>query len=282
MTGRLVLCGTPIGNLGDASPRLGEALASADLVYAEDTRRARRLLDHLGVTTPVSSYFIGNERARSGQLEQRLAAGETIALITDAGMPAVADPGYSAVVAAKAAGAAIVVVPGPSAVTAAVAVSGLVGERFCFEGFLPHKAGERRSAVEALRSESRPMVFFSAPRRFLNDLGAMQDVFGDDRAITVTRELTKLHEEVWFGTIGEAMEEWTARDPRGEFTLVVAGCPPTEGSIDAAVAEVIGRVEAGEPLSETVRAVAEVSGLRRRELYESVLRARDGLAGAGG
>lgn len=281
MVGRLILCGTPIGNLGDASPRLAESLAAADLVFAEDTRRARRLLDHLGVATPVSSYFVGNERAKAAQLQERLAAGDTIALITDAGMPAVADPGHSAVVAARAAGATVAVVPGPSAVTAAVAVSGLVGERFCFEGFLPHKFSERRRAVAELESERRPMVFFSAPRRFVDDLQAMAGVFGEDRAVTVTRELTKLHEEVWTGTIGGAIAEWTEREPRGEFTLVVAGAPGSTGSMPAAVDDVLARLGTGEPLSEAVRAVAEVSGVRRRRLYEAVLKARDGLGGPG-
>ncbi len=278
MSGKLILCGTPIGNLGDASPRLAEALKEAGLVFAEDTRRAKRLLDHLGVGTPVSSYFLGNERARSSQLAERLAAGETVALITDAGMPGVSDPGYSAVAAAKAVGAKLIVVPGPSAVTAAVTLSGLVGERFCFEGFLPHKSGEKRAAIEDLSVERRPMVFFSAPRRFLADVEAMLAVFGSDRAVTVARELTKLHEEVWFGTLGGAIEEWRTREPRGEFTLVVAGAPGEAGSLAAALEEVAGRVDAGEPLSEVVRAVATSLGLRRRMLYEAVLKERDGLS----
>lgn len=275
MPGVLVVCGTPIGNLGDVTPRLAEALAQADLIYAEDTRRAGKLLAHLGVSTPLSSYFVGNERTRSRQLREKLEEGATVALITDAGMPAVADPGHSAVAAARQAGATVRVVPGPSAVTAAVAVSGLVGERFCFEGFLPHRGGERRRALDELAGERRPMVFFSAPSRVLADLEAMAAAFGPERPVTVARELTKLHEEVWFGDLGGAVAEWTEREPRGEFTLVVAGRSDVEGSLAAAVEEVQARVEAGESLSETVRAVAGSLGLRRRALYEEVLRRRD-------
>ena len=277
MPGRLILCATPIGNLDDASPRLAAALASADVVYAEDTRRSRVLLERLGVSAVVRSYFVGNERSRSAELGARLEDGETVALITDAGTPAIADPGLSAVRAAVEADADVTVVPGPSAVTAAVAVSGLPGDRFVFEGFLPRKAGARSRRLEELAHETRTLVLFAAPSRVAEDLGAIAGSFGADREVVVVRELTKVHEEIYRGTAEQTARRWSDEvEPRGEFTLVVAGAPNEERPVDQLLAEVDVGVAKGRSLSEVVREVAETAGVSRRVLYEAALRTRDG------
>jgi 16S rRNA (cytidine1402-2'-O)-methyltransferase len=272
----LILCATPIGNLDDASPRLAAALASADIVYAEDTRRSRVLLDHLGVSAVVRSYFVGNERSRSVELGTRLEEGDTVALITDAGTPAIADPGLSAVRAAVDADAEITIVPGPSAVSAAVAVSGLSGDRFVFEGFLPRKAGPRRRRLEELAGEERTIVLFAAPSRVANDLSAIAEILGGDREVVVARELTKAHEEVYRGSADQVARRWSEDvEPRGEFTLVVAGAPDRDQPIGQLLAEVDARVDEGRSLSEVVRDVAESAGVSRRVLYQAALRARD-------
>ncbi len=269
--GKLILCATPIGNLGDASPRLGKTLEEAGVVYAEDTRRSRVLLEALGVRRPLRSYFVGNEEARAEELAGRLEAGETVALITDAGMPAVSDPGLSAVQAARRVGAEVTVVPGPSAVTAALAVSGLPSERFVFEGFLPRKGAVRAERLRDLAEEPRTMVLFSPPGRLLADLDDLAGALGEDRPVVVARELTKAFEEVWRGTLGRASEHWRKVDPRGELTLVIEGAPPEEPSLEEAVAEVEALIQTGTPMAEAVRAVAEDMGLRRRRLYEAVI-----------
>lgn len=274
MTGTLTLCGTPIGNLGDAPPRLAEALAAADVIYAEDTRRARVLLDHLDVTTRARSYFAGNEATRSDELTEALRSGEAVALITDAGMPTVSDPGLSAVQVAHEVGATVTVVPGPSAALAALAVSGLAADRFVFEGFLPRKGRERTERLADLATEPRTIVVFSATSRVPSDLDALADALGADRPVTVARELTKVHEEIWSGSLAEAAAEWRDRSPKGEFTLVVAGRPEAPPAVTDAVAEVTQRIERGQPMSDAVRAVAEATGLRRRSLYEAVIAAR--------
>ena len=270
--GRLVLCGTPIGHLGDASARLAEELAGADAIFAEDTRRARVLLNHLGVSGRPESYFAGNEARRVGRLARLLETGATVALISDAGMPAVADPGLSAVRAALDAGARVSVVPGPSAVVAALAVSGLASDRFVFEGFLPRKGRERSARLEGLAAEARTVVLFSATARIANDLAALVRVLGGDRPVTVARELTKAHEEVWRGTLAGALEEWTGRAPRGEFTLVIGGRPGSAVPMEAAIREVRDRVDGGEPMSAAIRTVAGNTGLGRRALYETLHR----------
>ena len=271
MTGRLVLCGTPIGHLGDASPRLAEVLGEADVIFAEDTRRARILLDHLGVITTPQSYFTGNEARRIGRLAVLLEAGATVALLADAGMPTVCDPGFSAVREARRLGAEVSVVPGPSAVVGALAVSGLPSERFSFEGFLPRKGAERSRRLEEIAGEARTIVVFSPTARVRADLSSLADVLGGGRSVTVVRELTKAHEEVWSGTLERAVAEWSRRAPRGEFTLVIAGWPGSTTPMEHAVAEVLERRASGEPMSEAVRAVADGLGLRRRSLYEAVL-----------
>lgn len=266
-----MLCAGPIGNLGDAPPRLAESLASASIVFAEDTRRARTLLQHLGVDRPVRSYFVGNEADRASELAERLEAGETVALLTDAGMPSIADPGLSAVRVAIDVGAAVTAVPGPSAVTMAVAVSGLPADRFVFEGFLPRKGRERRDRLEALAGEARTTVVFCAPRRLAADLADLRESCGD-RPVAVCREMTKLYEEVWRGSLGEAVDEWAGREVRGEVTVVLGGAPEAEPDLDAAVDLVREEIAAGAAQSAAVKDVAARTGVRRRALYEAVLR----------
>jgi 16S rRNA (cytidine1402-2'-O)-methyltransferase len=271
MTGRLIVCATPIGNLGDVSPRLAQALRAADIVYAEDTRRSRILLTALGIDRPLRSYFIGNEEQRSEELTGRLKAGETVALITDAGMPSVSDPGVSAVQSARRVGADVQVVPGPSAVTAALAVSGFDAQRFAFEGFLPRKGPERRQRLAALASEERTVVMFSATHRVVRDLTDLADGLGDDRPVAVCRELTKLHEEVRWETLAEAVARLEEHGARGEFTLVIQGAGPLVPAFDDALAEAMRRIEGGENLAGAVRAVSARFGISRNALYEAAL-----------
>src|SRR5919204_380330 len=215
MTGRLIVCGTPIGNLEDASPRLARALAAADLVACEDTRQTRKLLQHLGVRARTVRYDEATERERAEALAEAVAGGATVALVSDAGMPAVSDPGYHLVGACLARGLPVEVVPGPSAVLAALVVSGLPSDRFCFEGFLPRRAGARERRLAELAAEPRTMVFFEAPHRVLATLDAMASAFGPQRPAAVSRELTKLHEEVLRGTLAEVTERLAADGPRG-------------------------------------------------------------------
>ena len=223
-TGVLVLAATPIGQYADAPPRLAEELTGADVVAAEDTRRLKRLTSDLGITLGgrVVSYFEGNESARTPLLLEALLAGERVVLVTDAGMPSVSDPGYRLVAAAVEHDVRVTAVPGPSAVLTALAVSGLPVDRFCFEGFLPRKAGERSRRLADLAREERTMVFFEAPHRTEAALAAMAEAFGGDRPAAVCRELTKTHEEVRRGPLADLVS-WAAEGVRGEVTIVVEG-----------------------------------------------------------
>jgi 16S rRNA (cytidine1402-2'-O)-methyltransferase len=277
-TGLLVLAGTPIGDLADAPPRLATELAKADVVAAEDTRRLRRLCAALGVPMPTSvvSYFEGNEIVRTPELVQHLREGARVLLVTDAGMPSVSDPGYRLVVAAVAAGVRVTAVPGPSAVLTALAVSGLPVDRFCFEGFLPRKAGERAERLKGLTGELRTMVFFEAPHRLAVSLAAMVDAFGRDRSAAVCRELTKTYEEVRRGGLGELAAWATSGDVRGEITVVVAGQPAPDGTRpEDLVPEVLQRVAAGTRLKDAVAVVAAVHRVPKRLLYDLATVARD-------
>lgn len=273
VTGKLILCATPIGNLGDASTRLASELAGADIIYAEDTRRAAILLRALDVRAKARSFFVGNEQRRSEELGMKLQAGETVALITDAGMPAIADPGLSAVRAALGVGAEVTVVPGPSAVTAALAVSGLPAERFVFEGFLPRKGKDRAHRLAELEAEERTIVLFSAKSRVGDDLRALSDALGAERSVVIAREMTKVFEEVWRGGLAEAAAHWAAQEPRGEFTLVVAGAEPKELDLETAIGTVQTAIGQGSSMTDAVRSVANEYSLSRRDLYEAVLRA---------
>jgi 16S rRNA (cytidine1402-2'-O)-methyltransferase len=276
VNGLLVLAGTPIGDVSDAPPRLGSELAAADVVAAEDTRRMRRLAGALGVdvTGRVVSYFEGNEAARTPELVDAMLGGARVVLVTDAGMPSVSDPGYRLVAAAVDAGVRVTAVPGPSAVLAALAVSGLPVDRFCFEGFLPRKAGERSRRLATLAAEERTMVFFESRHRLAATLAAMAEAFGVDRRAVVCRELTKTYEEVRRATLGE-LAEWVARaDPLGEITIVVAGAPERIATVEQAVAEVAEREAAGISRKQAIGDVARETGLPRREVYNAVVAAR--------
>jgi len=277
--GRLVVCGTPIGNLGDAPPRLASALAEADVVACEDTREAAKLLNYLGVHARTVSYHEGNERARAAALAEEVAAGRRVALISDAGMPGISDPGHDLIQACVARGLPVEVVPGPSAVLAALVLSGLPTDRFCFEGFLPRKAGPRERRLAELAGEPRTMVFFEAPHRVLATLAAMAGAFGPQRPAAITRELTKLHEQVLRGTVAELRERLAAQGPRGELTVVVAGAPEPAGPDSAALAAEVARLVAdGSSTRDAVGAVARASGAPRRAVYQAVLDARAGGA----
>ena len=272
--GVLVLAATPIGRVADASARLAEELATADVVAAEDTRRLRRLTGDLGVTVSgrVVSYFEGNESARTPVLLEALLAGERVLLVTDAGMPSVSDPGYRLVAAAVEAEVEVTAVPGPSAVLTALAVSGLPVDRFCFEGFPPRKAGERARRLAGLAEEQRTMVFFEAPHRTEATLRAMAEAWGADRAAAVCRELTKTHEEVRRGPLAD-LASWAADGVRGEVTIVVAGAEPSAAvardpdSLRAAVAE---READGMSRKEAIVDVARLAGVPKREVYNLV------------
>jgi 16S rRNA (cytidine1402-2'-O)-methyltransferase len=266
----LIICGTPIGNLGDAAPRLTEALRSCDVVFAEDTRRTRILLDHLGVDVPLRSFFSGNEDERADEMGRHLADGEVVGLVTDAGMPSISDPGLSAVRVARSAGADVTVIPGPSAVTAALAVSGLPTDRFTFEGFLPRRRG-RGERIAEIATEPRTVVFFASPRRVGDDLRDLAAAIDDDRQVFVARELTKLHEELWWGSLDEAARHYES-EQRGEFTIVLAGAPERSPDLEDAVDAVRALITEGETMSRAVRTVAERSGVPRRALYEMMLR----------
>lgn len=273
--GVLVVCATPIGNLGDVSDRLREALNTADVVFAEDTRRTATLLQHVGATPTVRSLFVGNEAVRTEELLALLVGGKTVALVTDAGMPGVSDPGAEAVRRAREGGHGVTVIPGPSAVTTAVAAAGFGADRFVFEGFLPRKGKERSRRLATIGTEDRPVVVFISPHRLLVDLEAIAAATGPDREIAVTRELTKLHEEVWVGNIGAAIEEWSGRDPRGEFTVVVGPGGIERVSVDDAISEARALVAGGSSPSEASKRMAEATGVSRRAVYEALIRDQD-------
>ncbi len=275
--GYIVLAATPIGNMGDASSRLIEWLGSADLIAAEDTRRLHRLVQALGVTVTgrVISYHEHNEQSRTADLLAQVREGKTLLMVTDAGMPAVSDPGFRLVEAAVAAGIRVTAAPGPSAVLTALALSGLPTDRFCFEGFLPRKSGERAGRLADLRTERRTMVFFEAPHRLEPMLRALHEAFGADRRAAVARELTKTYEEVLRGPLRELLEWAETSEVRGEIAVVVAGAaepaPSRPEDHVAAVNELIGQ---GIRLKEAVAAVAEEVHVSKRELYSAVLAAR--------
>ena len=272
--GVLVLAATPIGRVEDAPPRLAVELGRADVVAAEDTRRLRRLTTNLGVeiTGRVVSYFEGNESSRTPALVEALEAGERVLVVTDAGMPGVSDPGYRLVAAAVERDIPVTAVPGPSAVLTALAVSALPVDRFCFEGFLPRKAGERSRRLADLAREPRTMVFFEAPHRTQAALAAMADAFGPDRRAAVCRELTKTHEEVRRAGLADLVD-WAAQGVRGEVTIVVAGAPPGPAvpADPATLAALVADEEAtGVSRKDAILGVARRAGLPKRVVYDAV------------
>lgn len=272
--GVLVLAGTPIGHAEDASPALLTALTEADVIAAEDTRRFRDLCRRLAInpTATVVSFFDGNEGARVAALIGHLEAGRRVVVVSDAGMPAVSDPGYRLVAAAADAGIRVTAVPGPSAVLTALAVSGLPTDRFCFEGFLPRKGGERRARLAGLAAEPRTMVFFEAPHRLAVFLADAEAALGADRRAVVCRELTKTYEEVRRGTLAE-LRGWAEGEVRGELTVVVEGAQ-VSGDPEGALAAVQAAVASGQRLSEAVAEVAAAHGVPRRQLYDAALKSR--------
>ncbi len=280
--GKVVLAATPLGNIGDASPRLVQLLQTADIVAAEDTRRLRRLTSSLGIEIGgrVVSYFDANEKDRARELVDEALGGACIAVVTDAGMPSVSDPGYRIVAEAAARGVQVTALPGPSAVLTALALSGLPVDRFCFEGFLPRKGGERSARIASLATEPRTMVFFEAPHRLLPMLTALAAGLGETRPAAVCRELTKTYEEVKRGTLGE-LAIWADSNVRGEITVVVAGASAQEqreasGLIDADgwVAAVRERELAGTDRRVAIAEVAKLAGVQRRLVYDAVVQAK--------
>lgn len=274
--GTLILAATPIGSSTDASQALRDAIVSADVIAAEDTRRFVTLTRRLGIepTGRVVSYFEGNESARTAELVEAVAGGAAVVLCTDAGMPSVSDPGYRVVVACIEQGLRVTAVPGPSAVLTALAVSGLPVDRFCFEGFLPRKSGERRRRLAKLAAEERTMVFFEAPHRLADFLDDAATELGDQRPAAVCRELTKPYEEVKRGGLRE-LAQWAAEGVRGEVTLVVSGAEAVEVTTTEAVELVAQAMAGGAKLSAAVQEVAKATGANRKELYAAALAAKE-------
>ena len=270
--GSVVLVGTPIGNLGDLSPRAVAALGSADIVYCEDTRRTRALLAHAGISgARLRSLHQHNEHASVARIVEEVGSGLQVAVVSDAGMPGISDPGRRVVAGVRAAGLAVSAVPGPSAVVAALVVSGMVTDRFCFEGFLPRSGAARRARMESVAAEERTAVLFEAPGRVSATLADLAAACGPERRVAVARELTKLHEEVWDGTLAQAVE-WVGTAPlRGEVVLVLEGAPgtpraePDDAVVEAALSR---RLEAGERTRGAVDAVAAELGVTRRRVYQ--------------
>ncbi|MBF6316384.1 16S rRNA (cytidine(1402)-2'-O)-methyltransferase [Nocardia cyriacigeorgica] len=275
MTGRLVLAATPMGDIGDASQRLREALATADVVAAEDTRRTRSLAKALGIEIGgrVVSFYDHVETARIPALLEEIDSGKTVLLVTDAGMPSVSDPGYRMVAACVERELPVTCLPGPSAVTTALALSGLPVERFCFDGFPPRKSGQRREWLRTLVAEPRACVFFEAPHRLADCLADAVEVLGPDRRAAVCRELTKTYEEVVRGSLAD-LAAWAVDGARGEITVVVEGARPSTAEPADLVAEVEARVDEGVRLKEACAEIASTTGVSRKELYDAVLAAR--------
>ncbi|WP_105566927.1 16S rRNA (cytidine(1402)-2'-O)-methyltransferase [Microbacterium halophytorum] len=270
----IILAATPIGNLGDASRRLVDLLESATVVAAEDTRMTQRLCAALGIENRprLIAFHDHNEKQKAGELVE-LAREQDVVVLSDAGMPTVSDPGYGLVAAAAAAGVEVTAVPGPSAVLTALAVSGLPTDRFAFEGFVPRKPGERARFFGSLAGERRTLVFFEAPTRVGQTLADMARAFGGARSASVSRELTKLHEETARGTLDELVA-WAADGVRGELVIVVAGAEEREVSPDDALAQVRVLVDGGARLKDAAREVAAATGLSSRDLYQAALAAR--------
>ena len=278
MAGTLYLVPTPIGNLGDLSDRCRETLAAADFIAAEDTRVTRKLLSHLDLHVPMVSYYEHNRIESVERNLARLLAGENCALVTDAGTPAISDPGEDLVAKCAAADVPVVSVPGPCALITALTVSGQPASRFTFEGFLSTNRKNRSAHLDSLRGETRTMIFYEAPHKLLDTLADMAAVFGAERPVSLCRELTKLHEEVLRTTFAGALAHYAEQAPRGEYVLVVRGATPEEApapSVEAAVADVLARQADGQRLKDAVREVAEATGLSRNALYQAALAARD-------
>ncbi|MBF2029148.1 MAG: 16S rRNA (cytidine(1402)-2'-O)-methyltransferase [Oscillatoriales cyanobacterium C42_A2020_001] len=272
--GTLYLVGTPIGNLEDMTFRAVRILQAVDAIAAEDTRHTGRLLQHFQIQTPQVSYYEHNQKSRIPDMVRRLQQGQAIALVTDAGMPGISDPGYELVKVCVEEGIPVVPIPGPTAAISALVVSGLPSDRFVFEGFLPNNSpARRRERLEELKAESRTLVFYEAPHRLRQTLEDIASVFGGDRAIVLAREITKLHEEVWRGTVAEEIVHYSQREPAGEFTLVVAGAELSQPilSEDALIAELQDLLKQGLSRSQASRQLAQQTSLPRRQIYQLAL-----------
>lgn len=278
MSGTLYLVATPIGNLGDFSPRAAETLGAVDFIAAEDTRVSVKLLNHFQIKKPLVSYHEHNHAAAGQAILQRLLAGESCALVTDAGTPAISDPGEDLVRLCAENGVEVLSIPGCCAAVNALAVSGLPTGRFTFEGFLTVNKKSRRERLDSLKNEERTMIFHEAPHKLLTTLEDLRDTFGADRPIALCRELTKLHEQTLRCTLGQAVEYYQATPPKGEFVLVVAGAPAQEtppASLEEGVSQVLALVEGGARLKDAAKEVASHTGLSKNELYAAAI-ARQG------
>ena len=274
MAGMLYLVPTPIGNLGDISIRCRETLEQADFIAAEDTRVTLKLLNHLGIKKSLVSYFEHNKAFKGNVILERILAGETCALVSDAGSPAISDPGEDLVKQCAEAGITVCAIPGPCAVITALSISGQSTGRFCFEGFLSTAKKSRRAHLESLAQEERTMVFYEAPHKLLATLEDMAAVFGADRSISLCRELTKLHEEIWKTTLGEAVAHYAANEPRGEYVLVMAGAPAEieeEATPQDAAARVAQLIEEGMSRKDAVKQTAQELKLPKNVVYEAAL-----------
>lgn len=275
MAGTLYLVPTPIGNLGDISPRAKKTLAEADFIAAEDTRVSLKLLNHLELKKPLVSYYEHNKNESGPRIVERLLAGESCALVTDAGSPAISDPGEDLVALCAKAGVCVCAIPGPCAAVTALSVSGLPTGRFCFEGFLSTNKKSRREHLDSLKSERRTMIFYEAPHKLQNTLKDLTDAFGPERRISLCRELTKLHEQILRMTLGEALAYYTENDPRGEYVLILEGAAENSEealTLEDAVSLALERIASGASKKDAVREVSRETGFPKNALYDAVLR----------
>ncbi len=277
MAGTLYLVPTPIGNLGDISQRIVDTLSQVDFIAAEDTRVSIKILNHLGIKKPMVSYYRHNTETSGPEILARIQGGESCALVTDAGTPAISDPGEELVAMCAAAEVPVIAIPGPCALVTALAVSGLPTGRFTFEGFLPMNKKNRKAHLDSLRGETRTMIFYEAPHKLTATLGDLAEVFGPERPLALCRELTKLHEEVRRTTIGQAAEYYRENTPKGEFVLVVGGGQPRQAPAatleDGVAAVAARRAETGCSLKEAAKEVAKELGLSKNELYAAAVKA---------
>ena len=274
MAGMLYLVPTPIGNLGDISIRCRQTLEEADFIAAEDTRVSLKLLNHLGIKKPLISYYEHNKDFKGNVILERILAGETCALVSDAGSPAISDPGEDLVKQCAEAGITVCAIPGPCAVITALSISGQTTGRFCFEGFLSTAKKSRREHLESLTDETRTMIFYEAPHKLLSTLEDMAEVFGQDRPISLCRELTKLHEEVVRTTLGQAITKYTEQPPKGEFVLVIAGAPeaPKEvATADDAAGRVKALMDTGISRKDAIKQTAKELNLPKNVVYDAAL-----------
>ena len=275
MAGILYLVPTPIGNLGDISVRCRETLENADFIAAEDTRVSLKLLNHLGIKKSLVSYYEHNKAFKGEQIVERILAGETCALVSDAGSPAISDPGEDLVRQCAAAGITVTAIPGPCAAITALSISAQSTGRFCFEGFLSTSKKSRREHLDSLKTEQRTMIFYEAPHKLLNTLEDMKETFGPDRAISLCRELTKLHEEVVRTTLGEAVEKYTQSPPKGEFVLIIAGAEPVaeeKPSETDAAAYLARLLESGMSRKDAIKQTAKDLNLPKNAVYDLALK----------